>query len=205
MRRQARQQRIGREIEETGLEVGHPKKSGWGRGRDHRPAPRGRPHGRGAGARAGPPARSPAPRRADQPPGRREHRVARGADRAPPVRDPRRSPTTGYSFSGWRHGSSSSIAATPAGCSPSSATTPRTSGEVRAMHAQERRETVLRNTLRRETEWLRGARPRARPSSRRGSQRPGMIADEVTVLAPQPRPAPPTLGFQATERRPNAA
>ena len=51
------------------------------------------------------------------------------------------------------------------------------------MHAQERREVVLRNTLRRETEWLqRGAAARTTKQQAR-IQRAGTLADDVAELA----------------------
>ena len=55
--------------------------------------------------------------------------------------------------------------------------------KAETMHAQERREVVLRNTLRRETEWLRrGAAARTTKQQAR-IQRAGTLADEVAELA----------------------
>ena len=54
--------------------------------------------------------------------------------------------------------------------------------KAETMHAQERRETVLRNTLRRETEWLRrGAAARTTKQQARIG-RAGALADEVAEL-----------------------
>ena len=73
------------------------------------------------------------------------------------------------------------------------------------MHAQERREVVLRNTLRRETEWLRrGAAARTTKQQAR-IQRAGTLADEVAELGDaQPARAPSTLDFQAQRAPPEA-
>ena len=70
------------------------------------------------------------------------------------------------------------------------------------MHAQERREIVLRNTLRRETEWLhRGAAARSTKQQAR-IQRAGTLADEVTELDRRNQSRTATLDFQSSERRP---
>jgi ABC transport system ATP-binding/permease protein len=70
------------------------------------------------------------------------------------------------------------------------------------MHAQERREVVLRNTLRRETEWLqRGAAARSTKQQAR-IQRAGTLADEVTELGQRNQSRTATLDFQSSERRP---
>jgi len=70
------------------------------------------------------------------------------------------------------------------------------------MHAQERREIVLRNTLRRETEWLhRGAAARSTKQEAR-IQRAGALADEVTELGRRNQSRTATLDFQSSERRP---
>ena len=70
------------------------------------------------------------------------------------------------------------------------------------MHAQERREIVLRNTLRRETEWLhRGAAARSTKQQAR-IQRAGTLADEVTELDRRNQTRTATLDFQSSERRP---
>ena len=78
-----------------------------------------------------------------------------------------------------------------AACSASPATTP-TYVRVKAetMHAQERREVVLRNTLRRETEWLRrGAAARTTKQQAR-IQRAGALGDEVAELGRATRRGP---------------
>ena len=55
--------------------------------------------------------------------------------------------------------------------------------KAEAMHAQERREDVLRNTLRRETEWLRRG-PQARTTKQQARiQRAGALSEEVAGLA----------------------
>jgi ABC transport system ATP-binding/permease protein len=70
------------------------------------------------------------------------------------------------------------------------------------MHAQERRETVLRNTLRRETEWLRrGAAARTTKQQARIA-RAGVIADEVAELSTRNTQRAAGLEFAAAERRP---
>ena len=77
---------------------------------------------------------------------------------------------------------------------------PRVNGEQ--MHAQERREIVLRNTLRRETEWLhRGAAARTTKQEAR-IQRAGTLADEVTELGRRNQARTAALDFQSSERRP---
>jgi ATP-binding cassette subfamily F protein uup len=70
------------------------------------------------------------------------------------------------------------------------------------MHAQERREVVLRNTLRRETEWLRrGAAARTTKQEAR-IQRAGALADEVQELGRRNQTRTAGLDFQAAEKRP---
>jgi len=70
------------------------------------------------------------------------------------------------------------------------------------MHAQERREVVLRNTLRRETEWLqRGAQARSTKQQAR-IQRASALAGEVTELGTRNRQRTVALDFEAQERRP---
>ena len=60
--------------------------------------------------------------------------------------------------------------------------------KAEAMAAQERREDVLRNTLRRETEWLRRG-PQARTTKQEARiQRAGELADEVGAVRAQPGP-----------------
>ena len=70
------------------------------------------------------------------------------------------------------------------------------------MHAQERREVVLRNTLRRETEWLRrGAAARTTKQDAR-IQRAGALAVEVEELGRRNVSRTAGLEFQAAEQRP---
>ncbi len=74
--------------------------------------------------------------------------------------------------------------------------------KAEAMHAQERREVVLRNTLRRETEWLRrGAAARTTKQQARIA-RAGDLADEVKELTTRNQVRSVGLEFQGTERRP---
>jgi ABC transport system ATP-binding/permease protein len=74
--------------------------------------------------------------------------------------------------------------------------------KAEAMHAQERREVVLRNTLRRETEWLRrGAAARSTKQQARIA-RAGDIAKEVDELTTRNQTRAVGLDFQGTERRP---
>jgi len=69
------------------------------------------------------------------------------------------------------------------------------------MHAQERREVVLRNTLRRETEWLRrGAAARSTKQQAR-IQRAGTLAADVAELGTRNQQRTVALGFEAQERR----
>ncbi len=69
------------------------------------------------------------------------------------------------------------------------------------MHAQERREDVLRNTLRRETEWLqRGAAARTTKQQAR-IQRAGVLAADVAELGTRNQQRAVTLDFEADERR----
>ena len=71
-----------------------------------------------------------------------------------------------------------------------------------AMHAQERREVVLRNTLRRETEWLRrGAAARTTKQQARIA-RAGDLSDEVKELTTRNQVRSVGLEFQGTDRRP---
>ena len=70
------------------------------------------------------------------------------------------------------------------------------------MHAQERREVVLRNTLRRETEWLqRGAAARTTKQQAR-IQRAGALGAEVSELGTRNQQRGVALDFEAQERRP---
>jgi ABC transport system ATP-binding/permease protein len=77
-----------------------------------------------------------------------------------------------------------------------------TRAKTAAMHAQERREVVLRNTLRRETEWLRrGAAARTTKQEAR-IQRAGTLAEEVQELGRRNLTRAAGLEFQAAEKRP---
>jgi ABC transport system ATP-binding/permease protein len=70
-----------------------------------------------------------------------------------------------------------------------------------AMAAQERREDVLRNTLRRETEWLRRG-PKARSTKQEARiQRAGTLSDEVAELGTRNAKRSVDLDFQATGRK----
>src|SRR6185436_5988263 len=69
-------------------------------------------------------------------------------------------------------------------------------------HAQERREVVLRNTLRRETEWLRRG-PAARTTKQQARiDRAGALDDEVAELARRNQTRTAALDFAAAEARP---
>jgi len=71
-----------------------------------------------------------------------------------------------------------------------------------AMAAQERREQVLRNTLRRETEWLRRG-PAARTTKQQARiERAGTLADEVGALERRNDVREVGLDFQASGARP---
>ncbi len=70
------------------------------------------------------------------------------------------------------------------------------------MHAQERREVVLRNTLRRETEWLRrGAAARTTKQQAR-IQRAATLAGDVGELTTRNQQRGVAIDFEAQERRP---
>lgn len=70
------------------------------------------------------------------------------------------------------------------------------------VRSQERRETVLRNTLRRETEWLRrGAKARQTKQKAR-IERAGDIKDEVGDLRTRNRERTVRIEFQEAERHP---
>jgi ATP-binding cassette subfamily F protein uup len=74
--------------------------------------------------------------------------------------------------------------------------------KAETMHAQERREVVLRNTLRRETEWLRrGAAARTTKQQARIA-RAGTLGDEVAELGHRNKTRTATLDFAAAEARP---
>jgi energy-coupling factor transporter ATP-binding protein EcfA2 len=69
--------------------------------------------------------------------------------------------------------------------------------KAEAMAAQERREDTLRNTLRRETEWLRRG-PQARTTKQQARiQRAGALASEVSGLGARNRTSTVDLDFQA--------
>ncbi len=71
-----------------------------------------------------------------------------------------------------------------------------------AMAAQERREDVLRNTLRRETEWLRrGAAARTTKQDAR-IQRAGALADEVAELGVRNKARAIDLDFEGIGKKP---
>jgi len=70
-----------------------------------------------------------------------------------------------------------------------------------AMAAQEQREDVLRNTLRRETEWLRRG-PKARSTKQQARiQRAGVLSDEVAELGTRNAKRAVDLDFQGTGRK----
>lgn len=70
------------------------------------------------------------------------------------------------------------------------------------MAAQERREIILKNTLRRETEWLRqGAKARTTKQQAR-IQRAGVLQDEVGELVDRNRLRTTQIDFQNAERNP---
>jgi ATP-binding cassette subfamily F protein uup len=74
--------------------------------------------------------------------------------------------------------------------------------KAESMHAQERREVVLRNTLRRETEWLRRG-PAARTTKQQARiARAGALADEVAELGTRNTQRTAALEFAAAERKP---
>ena len=147
------------------------------------------------------PARPAAARRADEPPGRRGDRMARGAAVAPRAFATIRSRTTGCSCSGSRRASWSSTAATRAACSASPATTPTTSAS-RPRHA---RAGAARGGpeqyVRRETEWLRPGRGRPQTKHRRHRARRHARRRGRASWSPQSDPDR-TLDFAAAEARP---
>jgi len=74
--------------------------------------------------------------------------------------------------------------------------------KAETMHAQERREVVLRNTLRRETEWLRrGAAARTTKQQARIA-RAESLAGEVNELGTRNQTRTVSLDFASAERRP---
>jgi ATP-binding cassette subfamily F protein uup len=69
--------------------------------------------------------------------------------------------------------------------------------------AQEKREEKLRNTLRRETEWLRRGAAARSTKQRARIQRAGTLADEVGELAERNRSGVATLDFQSSDGNDN--
>jgi ATP-binding cassette subfamily F protein uup len=69
------------------------------------------------------------------------------------------------------------------------------------MAAQERREDALRNTLRRETEWLRRGPPARTTKQEARIQRAGALAEEVAELGTRNRVRSVDLDFQASGRK----
>ena len=74
--------------------------------------------------------------------------------------------------------------------------------KAETMHSQERREIVLRNTLRRETEWLRRGPPARSTKQQARIERAGDIASEVADLGERNVQRSVSLDFQTAERRP---
>jgi ABC transport system ATP-binding/permease protein len=74
--------------------------------------------------------------------------------------------------------------------------------KAEAMAAQERREEVLRNTLRRETEWLRRGPPARTTKQDARIQRAHALADEVGELTSRNRVRSVELDFQGSGRKP---
>ena len=74
--------------------------------------------------------------------------------------------------------------------------------KAEAMAAQERREDVLRNTLRRETEWLRRGPPARTTKQEARIQRAHALAGEVDQLAGRNRVRGVDLDFQGSGRKP---
>jgi ATP-binding cassette subfamily F protein uup len=72
-----------------------------------------------------------------------------------------------------------------------------------ALAAQEKREEKLRNTLRRETEWLRRGAAARTTKQRARIQRAGSLADEVSVLAERNKKDVATLDFQSSDGNEN--
>jgi ATP-binding cassette subfamily F protein uup len=71
-----------------------------------------------------------------------------------------------------------------------------------AMAAQEQREQVLRNTLRRETEWLRRGPPARSTKQQARIRRAGVLADEVAELGGRNQVRQVDVDFQASGRKP---
>jgi ATP-binding cassette subfamily F protein uup len=75
--------------------------------------------------------------------------------------------------------------------------------KAEAMVAQEKREEKLRNTLRRETEWLRRGAAARSTKQRARIQRAGTLADEVNELAERNRRETASLDFQGSDSNEN--
>jgi ATP-binding cassette subfamily F protein uup len=73
--------------------------------------------------------------------------------------------------------------------------------KAETMAAQERREEALRNTLRRETEWLRRGPPARTTKQDARIQRAGALAGEVAELGTRNRTRAVDVDFQATGRK----
>jgi ATP-binding cassette subfamily F protein uup len=71
-----------------------------------------------------------------------------------------------------------------------------------AMAAQEQREQQLRNTLRRETEWLRRGPPARTTKQEARIQRAAVLADEVSELGTRNQTRTATVDFAASGRKP---
>jgi ABC transport system ATP-binding/permease protein len=74
--------------------------------------------------------------------------------------------------------------------------------KAEAMAAQERREEVLRNTLRRETEWLRRGPPARTTKQDARIQRAGALAESVAELGERNRVREIDLDFQGVGKKP---
>jgi ATP-binding cassette subfamily F protein uup len=77
-----------------------------------------------------------------------------------------------------------------------------TERKLAVMAAQERREEVLRNTLRRETEWLRRGPPARSTKQQARIQRAGALADEVGELAGRNRNRSLAMDFEGQGQKP---
>jgi ATP-binding cassette subfamily F protein uup len=75
--------------------------------------------------------------------------------------------------------------------------------KAEAMAAQEKREEGLRNTLRRETEWLRRGAAARSTKQRARIQRAGALADEVAALGERNRSGSAALDFQGSDTNDN--
>ena len=75
--------------------------------------------------------------------------------------------------------------------------------KAEAMAAQEQRETKLKNTLRRETEWLRRGAAARTTKQRARIQRAGDLADAVGELGERNRVGMATLDFQSADSNEN--